>query len=65
MSTEKIKDMSFGEALSIVLAIAIAGRAMGETNSRVSEDDIDNAIAIVQDKADRLVKMGGPKGPRK
>jgi hypothetical protein len=42
--------MDFGEALSIVLALATAHRAIAETNEIVTEEVLNEAIKQVEDR---------------
>ena len=51
--------MEFSEALSIVLALAIAGREIAETGKRVTEEDIDEAIAMVEGRVKVLSSVSG------
>jgi hypothetical protein len=57
--------MEFGEALSIVLALAQASRAMAETNEIVTEEVLDEAIKMVEVKVEVLSTMTGFPKPKR
>ncbi len=57
--------MEFGEALSIVLALAIAHRPVAETGKVVTEAKLDEAIAMVEARVNVLSTMGNKPLPKK
>jgi len=58
------KEMSFADALSIVLALAMVGREMAELGPNMKEEDLNTALAMVKARLESLRSMG-PATPMK
>jgi hypothetical protein len=59
------KKMQFSEALGIVHALAVAGRQTAETNESVTEEKLDEALEIVEDRLLSLKHIKRPKNSTK
>lgn len=57
--------MEFSEALSITLALAQAARATAETGKEVTEEKIDEALAMVEERLRSIQSQpASPRVPR-